>query len=128
MFSPRRIPGLAVALVLGMVWAAPASAQGLTAQELSARVGIEQMLGATLPADLAFVDETGQEVRLADYLDDKPIAPKKTDLLHIQDGQRLRTGDGRAEVIRAEVFQGKRSPTIFGEISEPSRICIPSTI
>ncbi len=33
------------------------------------------------------------------YLDDKPIAPAKTDLLHVQDGQRLRTGAGKAEIM-----------------------------
>ena len=64
--------GLA-ALVLSAVSAPQVEAQGLTAQELAARVGIEQMLGASLPGHLEFVDETGARVALADYLGDKPV-------------------------------------------------------
>jgi protein SCO1/2 len=63
-----------VAALAAAVWSAPSAlAQGLTAQELSSRVGIEQMLGASLPADVPFVDEAGREVRLGDYLDGKPM-------------------------------------------------------
>lgn len=36
-------------------------------------VGIDQRLGERVPADLAFRDETGREVRLADYLGSKPV-------------------------------------------------------
>ena len=65
---------LIVAALVAATWSAqPVQAQGLTAQELAARVGIEQMLGASIPADLTFADETGREVRLADYLGDKPM-------------------------------------------------------
>lgn len=65
---------LLAAAVLAAAWSPTrVEAQGLTAQELSARVGIEQMLGASLPSDLSFVDESGRSVRLADYLDGKPL-------------------------------------------------------
>jgi len=64
---------IVTALVVATWSAAPVQAQGLNAQELAARVGIEQMLGGSIPTDLAFVDETGSEVRLADYLGGKPM-------------------------------------------------------
>jgi protein SCO1/2 len=36
-------------------------------------VGLEQKLGAVIPADLAFRDETGRAVKIGDYYGDKPI-------------------------------------------------------
>jgi protein SCO1/2 len=42
----------------------PASLQG---------VGFDQKLGAQVPLDLSFRDETGQVVRLGDYFGDKPV-------------------------------------------------------
>jgi len=36
-------------------------------------VGIEQRLGAQVPADLAFTDDTGRPVRLGDYFGKKPL-------------------------------------------------------
>jgi protein SCO1/2 len=36
-------------------------------------VGIEQRLDAAVPADLAFLDETGQAVRMGDYFGKKPL-------------------------------------------------------
>src|SRR5262245_56750736 len=37
------------------------------------RVDIEQRIGAILPRDLAFRDETGQSVRLGDYFSGRPV-------------------------------------------------------
>jgi protein SCO1/2 len=36
-------------------------------------VGIDQKLGAAVPLDLAFKDETGRDVRLRDYFGSKPV-------------------------------------------------------
>ncbi len=36
-------------------------------------VGFDQKLGGTIPLDLAFVDETGKDVRLGDYFGRKPV-------------------------------------------------------
>jgi protein SCO1/2 len=36
-------------------------------------IGIEQHLNRPLPEDLTFVDDTGKEVRLGDYIGDKPM-------------------------------------------------------
>jgi hypothetical protein len=33
------------------------------------------------------------------FLSDKPVQPKPTDFLHVLDGQRLRTAEGRAEIM-----------------------------
>jgi len=52
---------------------AAASAQSLTSKELTERVGIDQRLGQTLPTGTVFLDETGREVKLADYLSERPI-------------------------------------------------------
>lgn len=37
------------------------------------KVGIDQRLNEAIPLDLAFSDETGQTVKLADYFTDKPV-------------------------------------------------------
>jgi protein SCO1/2 len=36
-------------------------------------IGFDQRLGETVPLDLAFTDETGKSVRLADYFGQKPV-------------------------------------------------------
>lgn len=43
------------------------------ARQLVERVGFDQNLGAQLPLDLAFRDENGREVKLADLFRDKPV-------------------------------------------------------
>jgi protein SCO1 len=61
------------AVALGAV---PPEGTGLTAGQKPAilrEIGIDQRLDQELPADLAFRDETGRQVRLADYLEDGPI-------------------------------------------------------
>lgn len=61
------------AAVLAAVPAASTGAQDLNARDLASRVGIEQMLGATVPADLPFVDESGRPVTIGTYLGDRPV-------------------------------------------------------
>jgi len=41
--------------------------------EILKHVGIEQMIGASLPLDLAFSDETGTPVQLGSFFGDKPV-------------------------------------------------------
>jgi len=48
-----------------------------------------------LSAMAGFIHHTEGEV----FLEGKPIAPKATDFLHAQEGQRLRTAAGRAELM-----------------------------
>lgn len=72
--SSRRI-GLAAAAVA--IWASSAAGQYV----VSAMAG--------------FIHHAEGEV----FLEDKPIAPKPTEFLHAQEGQRLRTGKGRAELM-----------------------------
>jgi len=45
----------------------------LNAQKISEQVGFDQRLGAPLPLDLPFTDETGKAVRLGDYFGRKPV-------------------------------------------------------
>src|SRR5436305_13349750 len=86
-----RAPGLGLALfaaVLAAGWPAAAPARGQNMRgppgghnlpaanarpDLIKGVGIDQKLGAQVPGDLVFRDETGREVRLADYYGKKPI-------------------------------------------------------
>lgn len=42
-------------------------------QQILAEIGFDQQLDAQVPLDLTFRDETGQAVRLGDYLGDKPV-------------------------------------------------------
>ena len=58
-------------LLLGLV-PAPARAQSTDAQ-LPARADLEQHLGAKIPLDLAFTDETGQTVSLRRYFGERPV-------------------------------------------------------
>lgn len=51
----------------------PAEAQQMQAAELMQQVGIEQNLGATLPADLSFSDSEGREVRLDELFGERPV-------------------------------------------------------
>ena len=37
------------------------------------KIAIDQRIGHALPLDLAFVDETGSEVRLGDYFGKRPV-------------------------------------------------------
>lgn len=69
----RRI--LCVALVVAAVTAAPraVTAQALTPGEMTQRVGIDQKLGARLPADLEFVEADGTPIRLGDLLGQRPL-------------------------------------------------------
>lgn len=81
MFSFRHT---AAALACAALLAAPAgpAAQGLAPQPgdtatakpgLISQVGIDQKIGQTIPLDLAFTDEHGRDVRLAQYFGKKPV-------------------------------------------------------
>jgi protein SCO1/2 len=57
-------------LLLCSCWSS--SAQTLTDAQLS-KIDFDQKLGAQLPLDLWFHDETGKDVKLADYFTTKPV-------------------------------------------------------
>jgi protein SCO1 len=59
-------------LTLAFAFATGAFGHG-TATELSQRAGFEQRLGAHVPSQLSFRDETGRRVQLADYYGAVPI-------------------------------------------------------
>jgi protein SCO1/2 len=63
--------GLCVGICL--VVASTAAAQNLDPVDLAQRVGIDQRLGASLPLDLAFVDEAGTPVTIGDYVSERPV-------------------------------------------------------
>jgi protein SCO1/2 len=63
-----RVP-LLLALFLGLAAAAPAQ----DTQNLRDLIGIDQKLNAQVPPGLSFKDETGKDVRLADYFGRRPI-------------------------------------------------------
>jgi len=68
-FFPRRRLSLTVALVLFSAYSAAAQ----SASEVIRQVRFDQRLNAQVPLDLAFRDETGREVHLADYFGRKPV-------------------------------------------------------
>jgi len=53
--------------------AAPAGTQQVAAADLMQQVGIDQNLGAELPAELTFTDSEGTEVRLGDLFGERPV-------------------------------------------------------
>lgn len=59
--------------VVVVTLALPASAQNLFPRTAADKVGIEQRIGAKVPLDLTFQDEDGNDVRLADFMGDKPV-------------------------------------------------------
>jgi len=59
-------------LLAALVSSASAQAAALSASDLQT-VGIEQRLGATVPLDLTFRDESGQPVRLGTYFGQRPV-------------------------------------------------------
>ena len=63
----------AMLLVAGLSAAIPASAQQAATPAILHKVGITQNLGAQIPADLTFRDESGNPVRLGDFFGKKPI-------------------------------------------------------
>ena len=59
---------------LGMAQSIPSEQIGTSNQrDFSKLIGIDQKLGAQIPAGLRFKDEDGKEIRLAQYLGKKPI-------------------------------------------------------
>jgi len=52
---------------------AAAGAEGTREDGILAGIDIEQRLGTQLPLDAAFVDESGQAVRLGDYFGERPV-------------------------------------------------------
>jgi protein SCO1/2 len=77
------LPALCLTLLLGSPPAAAqtAPAQGPAGGGTSAstmpgilgKVGIDQRIGASVPLDLVFTDESGREVRLGDYFGTRPV-------------------------------------------------------
>jgi protein SCO1/2 len=63
-------PAMALWLALCLIAFTPLHAQE---QKLPARADLEQKLGAELPLNLAFTDETGKTVRLATYFQQRPV-------------------------------------------------------
>jgi protein SCO1/2 len=70
-----------IAVLIVLIAAYPSPAHGdESVPPILREVGIVQNLGATVPANLAFVDERGQAVRLGDYFGTKPIVLTMNDL------------------------------------------------
>jgi protein SCO1/2 len=70
----RRNLSLLTCLSLAMLLdSKPVWAQGPLPQDLVRQVNFEQKLDEQVPLDLSFVDSTGQQVRLGDYLGQKPV-------------------------------------------------------
>jgi protein SCO1 len=63
---------VAIAILVG-ICSAPVCAQQTTAPAILSKVGITQNLGAQIPPDIAFLDETGKIVRIGDFFGGKPI-------------------------------------------------------
>ena len=68
-----RAPAAALITFLLLSVPPPAASQQLQPAEVLEAVGIDQRLGARLPAGLRFRDESGAEVRLVDYFGDGPV-------------------------------------------------------
>lgn len=69
----RRLLPLFVALI-ALATVAPAHAQtGGPDDQLLASAGVDQRLGAQVPADLVFHDEAGKSVPLSDYMGARPV-------------------------------------------------------
>ncbi len=68
----HRARGTFLLVAAGLALAAPAARAEGGVPEPLARVGYDQRLGETVPADLAFADESGGAVRLGDYLGRRP--------------------------------------------------------
>ena len=64
--------GILMAILAAMI-AACAYAQQTSSPAILSKVGITQNLNAQLPRELAFRDETGNSVRIGDYLGKKPV-------------------------------------------------------
>lgn len=63
----------ATILALSALAAVPANAQEITTPAILKKVGIAQNLGAQIPPDLEFRDESGKTVRLGDFFGKKPV-------------------------------------------------------
>jgi protein SCO1 len=63
----------AMLLALTGVAASSTSAQQATTPAILSKVGITQNLGAQIPPDLVFRDETGKSVRIGEFFGKKPI-------------------------------------------------------
>lgn len=69
----RGLPIIGTFLVL-MLLAGTANGQGVDAAAAKMRnAGFEQNLGAQIPLDATFLDESGRTVRLGDFFKDKPV-------------------------------------------------------
>jgi len=68
----RRGGVVGLVLVLLLPVASMVRAQDLTRQDLAARVGIDQRLGAVIPAQLQFVDDHGVAVQLGELMEQRP--------------------------------------------------------
>jgi protein SCO1 len=62
-----------LAVLLAGLLGATAHAAADEKPDILRNVGFDQRLGAQVPLDLAFRDETGSPVKLGDYLGDKPV-------------------------------------------------------
>lgn len=67
-----RLASLGV-LVLLLCLGAVAGAEGTREDGILAGIDVEQRLGTPLPLDAAFVDESGQAVKLGDYFGERPV-------------------------------------------------------
>jgi protein SCO1/2 len=76
MKSALRFPSIARAAGLGLAVLAASSVSGASAQQLgrvTREVKFDQRLDALVPLDLHFRDEEGRDVRLSDFVHDRPV-------------------------------------------------------
>jgi protein SCO1/2 len=73
----RRVHNLIICIATGICLAPIAAARGQQlldpTKQLTEQVGITPVLGTQVPLDAAFVDADGKEVRLGDFLGDRPV-------------------------------------------------------
>jgi protein SCO1 len=62
-----------VLIIVGLAFAAPASAHELPRDEIVRHVGYTPRLGQRVPLDAAFVDADGQPVQLGEYFGQRPV-------------------------------------------------------
>lgn len=64
---------LGLALALASVLVAPAFAQRPQESEIARSMGITQKLGAAIPLDVPFVDETGRDIKFGELFGKRPV-------------------------------------------------------
>ncbi len=64
---------IAAVLLIGLVAISASAQNSIFPRTAADKVGIEQRIGEKVPLDLNFLDENGNQVKLSDYMGDKPV-------------------------------------------------------